>query len=240
MIMALGWCVLALVMLALGGDSVLKGASGLSRRFGWSPFVTGLLLVAFGTSIPELAVNARAFITGSQSLALGNAIGLMFAAEDMYGKVLSIPDAVMPTFYRLATRLPLAEVSEIIADLESGRLGPMDAKMRLAREIVTQYHSAEAAQAAEERFIQVHREHAVPEDVAEHTLTAADLPLWLPALMKQIGMVSSTSDAIRQIESGGVQVDGVRVPAKDFKITVPGKYLIQKGKRHFARVIVGE
>lgn len=174
------------------------------------------------------------------SQSLGNAIGLMFAAEDMYGKVLSIPDAVMPTFYRLATRLPLAEVIEIIADLESGRLGPMDAKMRLAREIVTQYHSAEAAQQAEQRFIQVHREHAVPEDVAEHTLATADLPLWLPALMKQIGMVSSTSDAIRQIESGGVQVDGERVPAKDFKITAPGKYLIQKGKRHFARVIVGE
>jgi cation:H+ antiporter len=75
MITALGWCVLALFFLALGGDSIMKGASGLSRRFGWSPFVTGLLLVAFGTSIPELAVNVRAFQTGSQSLALGNAIG---------------------------------------------------------------------------------------------------------------------------------------------------------------------
>ena len=68
MILSLGWCLLALLFLALGGDSILKGASGLSRRFGWSPFATGLLLVAFGTSIPELAVNARAFVVGSQNL----------------------------------------------------------------------------------------------------------------------------------------------------------------------------
>jgi cation:H+ antiporter len=72
---AIGWCVLALALLALGGDSVLKGASGLARRFGLSAFATGLLLVAFGTSIPELAVNVRALFVGSQSLALGNAIG---------------------------------------------------------------------------------------------------------------------------------------------------------------------
>lgn len=72
---AIGWCVLALALLALGGDSVLKGASGLARRFGLSAFATGLLLVAFGTSIPELAVNVRALLVGSQSLALGNAVG---------------------------------------------------------------------------------------------------------------------------------------------------------------------
>ena len=75
MFQAIGWCLLALLLLALGGDSILKGASGLSRRFGLSPFATGLLLVAFGTSIPELAVNVRARFVGSQRLALGNAIG---------------------------------------------------------------------------------------------------------------------------------------------------------------------
>ena len=72
---AVGFFVLGLVLLALGGDSIVKAASGLAQRFGTSPFVTGLLLVAFGTSLPELAVNARAVWTGSQGLALGNAVG---------------------------------------------------------------------------------------------------------------------------------------------------------------------
>ena len=75
MIEALGLFALGLLLLALGGDSVVKGASGLAQRFGWSPFATGLVLVAFATSIPELAVNARAAWTGSQALALGNAVG---------------------------------------------------------------------------------------------------------------------------------------------------------------------
>ena len=72
---AVGFFVLGLVLLALGGDSIVKGASGLAQRFGASPFVAGMLLVAFGTSLPELAVNARAVFTGSQALALGNAVG---------------------------------------------------------------------------------------------------------------------------------------------------------------------
>ncbi len=75
MIMTLGGFLLGLLLLALGGDSIVKAASGLAQRLRWSPFVTGLLLVAFGTSIPELVVNAYAFHTGSQSLALGNAVG---------------------------------------------------------------------------------------------------------------------------------------------------------------------
>jgi cation:H+ antiporter len=104
MIMALGWCVLALIFLALGGDSVLKGASGLSRRFQWSPFVTGLLLVAFGTSIPELAVNARALFTGSQSLALGNAVGSNIVN---FGLTLGLAAIVAPLLVRWRALAPL-------------------------------------------------------------------------------------------------------------------------------------
>ncbi|MCW4455621.1 calcium/sodium antiporter [Flavobacterium sp. MXW15] len=75
MLGAIGWFLLGLLLLALGGDSIVKAASGLAQRFGASPFVAGLLLVAFGTSLPELAVNARAFFVGSEELALGNAVG---------------------------------------------------------------------------------------------------------------------------------------------------------------------
>lgn len=104
MILSLGWCLLALLLLALGGDSILKGASGLSRRFGWSPFATGLLLVAFGTSIPELAVNARAFVVGSQSLALGNAIGSNIVN---FGLTLGLAAIVAPLLVRWRALAPL-------------------------------------------------------------------------------------------------------------------------------------
>jgi cation:H+ antiporter len=102
--MAIGWCVLALLLLALGGDSVLKGASGLSRRFGLPPFATGLLLVAFGTSIPELAVNLRAFVVGSQSLALGNAIGSNIVN---FGLTLGVAAIAAPLVVRWRTLAPL-------------------------------------------------------------------------------------------------------------------------------------
>jgi cation:H+ antiporter len=104
MILSLGWCVLALLFLALGGDSILKGASGLSRRFGWSPFSTGLLLVAFGTSIPELAVNARAFVVGSQNLALGNAVGSNIVN---FGFTLGLAAITAPLLVRWRALAPL-------------------------------------------------------------------------------------------------------------------------------------
>lgn len=104
MILSLGWCLLALLFLALGGDSILKGASGLSRRFGWSPFATGLLLVAFGTSIPELAVNARAFVVGSQNLALGNAIGSNIVN---FGLTLGLAAIAAPLLVRWRALAPL-------------------------------------------------------------------------------------------------------------------------------------
>jgi cation:H+ antiporter len=104
MMLSLGWCLLALLLLALGGDSILKGASGLSRRFGWSPFSTGLLLIAFGTSIPELAVNARAFVVGSQNLALGNAIGSNIVN---FGLTLGLAAIAAPLLVRWRALAPL-------------------------------------------------------------------------------------------------------------------------------------
>lgn len=119
MILSLGWCLLALLLLALGGDSILKGASGLSRRFGWSPFATGLLLVAFGTSIPELAVNARAFVVGSQSLALGNAIGSNIVN---FGLTLGLAAIAAPLLVRWRALAPLL-ICLILATLALIALG---------------------------------------------------------------------------------------------------------------------
>lgn len=171
------------------------------------------------------------------SQSLGNYIGLAEPAEEQYGKVLSIPDALMPNYYELATRLPRAEVQQLLVDLDAGKVGPMDAKMRLARTIVTQYHSADAAQAAEDRFIQVHREKAVPDDIPEHDLSGV-IPLWIGDVLKDLGLVKSTSQLRQVIKGGGLRVDGEVVEELDHKFTTPGSYLVQKGKRHFVRLNV--
>lgn len=170
------------------------------------------------------------------SQSLGNYIGLAEPPEQQYGKVLSIPDSLMENYYRLCTRMPAEQIDQLLADVASGAAGPMDTKMALARTIVTQYHSAEAAQAAEQRFIQVHRKKTVPDDIPEHGIPAAELPLWICQVMVNIGLVKSTSQARRDMLGGGVRLDGEVL--KDFKhsFTEPGSYLIQKGKRHFARL----
>lgn len=104
MITALGFFALGLVLLALGGDSIVKGASGLGRRLGLSPFATGLLLVAFGTSLPELAVNARAAWSGSQALALGNAVGSNIVN---FGLTLGLAALVAPLVIRWRALAPM-------------------------------------------------------------------------------------------------------------------------------------
>ena len=101
---ALGFFILGLFLLALGGDSIIKGASGLAQKLGLSPFASGLLLVAFGTSLPELAVNARAVWVGSQSLALGNAIG---SNVDNFGLTLGAAAFVAPLLVRWRALMPL-------------------------------------------------------------------------------------------------------------------------------------
>lgn len=104
MMTALGWFALGLVLLALGGDSIVKGASGLGKRLGLSPFATGLLLVAFGTSLPELAVNARAAWSGSQALALGNAVGSNIVN---FGLTLGLAALVAPLAIRWRALAPM-------------------------------------------------------------------------------------------------------------------------------------
>jgi len=173
------------------------------------------------------------------SQSLGNYIGLAEPPEQQYGKVMSIPDGLMDLFYRLATRLPVAECEQLMGDVEGGRLGPMDAKMRLGRAIVTQYHSAEAAQAAEQHFIQVHRKKDVPDEVPEEALSAGDLPLGLLSVLTAVGLTKSNGEGRRVVKQGGLRIDGEPVRDDRFEFTAPGEHLIQKGKRHFVRIRIG-
>ena len=169
------------------------------------------------------------------SKSLGNYIGITEPPEEIYGKTMSIPDEIMPEYYRLATALSSRETNAIIADLEAGRLHPRDAKMRLAREIVTLYHGADAAARAEEAFKRVFQQRELPEDMPVLQL-GPDGPFDLVSIMVKAGMASSNSEARRLIQQGGVRVDGAVVDSIERQLKPGGEYVLQVGKRRFSRI----
>jgi len=138
---------------------------------------------------------------------------------------------LMWRWFALLSFRPEAEVAALRAEVEGGR-NPKDAKVLLAREIVTRFHSAAAADAAEADFAN-RAKGGIPDDIPEVALSGA--PLAIGALLKQAGLVPSTSEALRLIEQGGVRLDGTVVADKGLKVA-PGTLVVQVGKRKFARV----
>ena len=175
------------------------------------------------------------------SKSYGNYVGLTDAPADMFGKVMSIPDNMIVRYYRLATRVPLAEVDQVEASLASGEGDPNKLKRRLARLIIDNYHGAGKGDEAEAAFNAVFKDHAVPDDVEER---AVDLSgdVYLPALLNEVGFTPSGAEGRRLIDGGGVRVDGEPVPAKAYNI--PGSRLdgkvLQAGKRRFVRIVAAK
>jgi tyrosyl-tRNA synthetase len=168
------------------------------------------------------------------SKSLGNYIGVSEAPAEMYGKTMSLPDELMLTYFELVTAVPLEELEAIREGLAAGSLHPRDTKMRLAREIVTLYHGAAAARAAEREFRQVFQQGDLPEEMPEVRINAARV--WLPRLMVQANLAPSTSEARRLISQGAVKLDGERLADPDVEIGIRDGAVIQAGKRKFARL----
>jgi len=166
------------------------------------------------------------------SKSLGNHISLLLEPADMYGKVMSVPDKAMGDFYRFLTRFAPAEIEQIEADLASGILHPRDAKMKLAFEIVSIYHSETAAQEAQQAFIRVFQQGDVPAEMPEYTLQEGDTVL---QVMRNNQMVSSNSEGRRMVEQGGVSLDGEKLG--DALASFPGPGVLRVGRRKFLRVI---
>ena len=160
-----------------------------------------------------------------------NYIGINEDANTMFAKVLSISDDLMWRWYPLLSFRSEAEVAALRAEIEGGR-NPKDAKVLLAREITARFHSAAAADAAEQDFINRSR-GGVPDDIPEVQIGGA--PLGIAALLKQAGLAPSTSEANRLIDGGGVRIDSGTVSDKGIKLQ-PGSYVVQVGKRKFAKV----
>ena len=160
-----------------------------------------------------------------------NYIGIAEDANTMFAKVLSISDTLMWDWFTLLSFKSLAEIAALKAEVEGGR-NPKDAKVMLAKEITTRFHSAAAADAAEQDFIN-RSKGGVPDEIPEVSLSGA--PLGIGALLKQANLAPSTSEANRLIDGGGVRVDGSVVSDKGLKLAA-GTYVVQVGKRKFARV----
>ena len=160
-----------------------------------------------------------------------NYIGITEDANAMFAKTLSISDTLMWRWYTLLSRRSTAEIAALQAEVAGGR-NPKDAKVALARELVTRFHSAQAAELAEADFHNRAR-GGIPDEVPEVALGGA--PLAIGALLKQAGLVPSTSEALRMVEQGGVRIDGTVVSDKALKVPA-GTCVLQVGKRKFARV----
>ncbi len=163
-----------------------------------------------------------------------NYIGITEDANTMFAKVLSISDDLMWDWYTLLSFKSLAGIAALKQEVEAGR-NPKDAKVMLAKEITARFHSAAAADTAEQDFNN-RSKGGIPDDIPEVRLSGA--PLGIAALLKQAGLAPSTSEASRLIDGGGVRVDGGVVSDKGLRLDA-GTYVVQVGKRKFARVALG-
>ena len=167
-----------------------------------------------------------------------NYIGITEDPNTMFAKVLSISDTLMWDWYTLLSFQTEAQIAALKADVAAGR-NPKDAKVALAKEITARFHSAAAADAAEQDFIN-RSKGGVPDDIPEVSLPLAEggAPLGIGALLKSANLAPSTSEANRLIDGGGVRVDGSAVSDRGLKLAA-GTYVVQVGKRKFARVTLG-
>jgi len=217
----------------LGGtDQKFNNLMGrdLQREFGQPPQVVLLMPLLVGIDGVE-----------KMSKSLGNYIGIAEPPEEMYGKVMSIPDSLMPQYFELCTDLPMEEVRRITEGVERGTIHPRDAKRRLAREIVAMWHGPEAASAAEEAFDRVFTRRQIPSELPEVVLQRDELEdgaIALSRLVVRAGLASSHSAARRLIVQGGVAVDGTRRTDPDERVPVHDGLVLRVGKRRFARVRV--
>jgi tyrosyl-tRNA synthetase len=170
------------------------------------------------------------------SKSLGNYIGIDEPPQEMFGKLMSISDALMLRYYELLSDLSVADLERLKADLASGALHPRVAKENLAKEIVARYHDRAAAEEAARQFAAIFREGALPTEIEEVHLNAAEAAVWLPKVLQLAGLTGSTSEGRRLIQQGGVQVDGSKVSDVDLELASGRDYLIRVGKRKFKRI----
>ncbi len=210
-----------------GSDQLFNLLVGreIQREYGQEPQVVMTLPLLVGTGG-----------TDKMSKSLGNYVGIFDPPEEMYGKTMSIPDELIPSWFELCTDVPNEELSLISRQLEEKSVNPRDLKSRLAREIVTLYHDADSATAAEAHFRTVIVEKDLPDEMPEASISE---PVWIIELLEAHGLVSSRGEARRLIDQGAVSMDGNRVTDQMFQVPADGEHIVKVGKRRFLKIVSG-
>lgn len=215
----------------LGGTdqkfNILMGRD-LQREFGIEPQIAMFMPILVGLDGVQ-----------KMSKSLGNYVGIAEPANEMFGKLMSIPDNLMPQYYELCTDVPMAEVKTIIEDVSSGKMHPMAAKKRLASEIVSIYHDQEAAANAQAEFERVFSSHELPSEIPAIIVSKADLEdgkIWIAKLLTLAGFAASNSEARRLVTQGGVTIDGEKVVDHAAKVVPADGQVLRVGKLKFGKI----
>ncbi len=172
------------------------------------------------------------------SKSLGNYIGINEPADEIFGKVMSISDDLMLRYYELLSDMTLAELEKLKQGLADGAVHPMTAKKSLGREIVTRFHGPGAGEAAEENFVKRFKENEIPDEMAQVSYRLTDGAVLLAKAMTEAGLTKSNGEGRRAIDQGGVKLNGEKVSDTNLELTASGEYIVQIGKRRFARVVI--
>src|ERR1700722_14235934 len=194
--------------------------------------------------VPGQAVLTMPILVGldgsrKMSKSLGNYVGITEPPVEMFGKLMSIPDELMWQYYELITDRTPAEITALKGEVADGKLHPMDAKMRLATEVIATFHGQDAANKAAENFQRVFRDRQAPTEIPIVKMKQGDAKQ-LNALLVELKLVESKSEADRLIKQGGAEVDGVRVddPRKTMPTDKSGEFSLRAGKKKFLKVVV--
>ena len=171
------------------------------------------------------------------SKSLDNYIGITDAPNDMFGKIMSISDDLMWRYFELLSFRPMAEIDGFRRQIAEG-MNPRDVKFLLAEELITRFHDAEAARGAQRDFIQRFQKGGVPDDMPEVSVTVEGNDVGITALLKQAGLVPSTSEAFRMVKQGAVRLDGEKVEDKGLALAKNTVVIAQVGKRKFAKITI--
>ena len=176
-------------------------------------------------------------INGTQKMSksLGNAVGITDPPDEMYGKIMSISDELMLSYYELLSAVDAAHVQAVA----EGRIHPMEAKKQLAAELVTRFHDGPAAVRAAEEFSRRFQHGQRPEEIPSYAWSSTDSHVWVCHLLKAPDLVKSTSEARRLIRQGGVRIDGERVSDVELQVPAQGEVVLQVGKRRILKVVFG-
>ncbi len=169
------------------------------------------------------------------SKSLNNYIGIEDAPNEMFGKIMSISDELMWRYFELLSFRPMGEIEAFRAEIDGGK-NPRDVKFLLAEEIITRFHSPEAAQKAQQDFISRFAKGTIPDEMPEITISLGKDDIGIASMLKEVGLTTSTSESFRMIKQGAVKLDGEKVENKGLKLSKNQVIVAQVGKRKFARI----